>query len=339
MEVGVSREALLRSFALVFGLILFMGADYASSNFIIKNAPDARMAKEFGDTAEKCRKELAVFWLGNEMPEWSAKCPITVKVGDNLNAGGATSFRFKDGHVYDWVMDIQGSRERILDSVLPHEITHMIFASYFRRPVPRWIDEGGATFVEHESEKANYRKMLLHFLRDDIKRGIPFNKMVAMKEYPGDVMPLYAQGFSVAELLIGLGGPHKFIAFAETGMKTGNWGETVNQYYGFEDLNVLQTEWIQWVSEGSPDPVSPLKGDIVLASATLEPISSPILPKLGRSSLDKSEAPVTAFDIPPYTAEQYNVSSSSSKAVSNSEKTDTKVILEWSRFNSGNTLE
>ena len=73
----------------------------------------------------------------------------------------------------------------------------MIFASYFRRPLPRWADEGGATSVEHISEKQKHRQMLMQFLRTG--RGIAFGQMFAMTEYPQDVMPLYAQGYSLAE--------------------------------------------------------------------------------------------------------------------------------------------
>ena len=68
-------------------------------------------------------------------------------------------------------MKIQGSRERILDSVLPHEITHTIFATHFGRPLPRWADEGACTTVEHASEKAKQDKLLIQFLLTD--RGIP----------------------------------------------------------------------------------------------------------------------------------------------------------------------
>ena len=61
-------------------------------------------------------------------------------------------------------MSIQGSRQRILDSVLPHEVTHTIFASHFRQPLPRWADEGACTTVEHASERAKQEKMLIEFL-------------------------------------------------------------------------------------------------------------------------------------------------------------------------------
>ena len=67
-------------------------------------------------------------------------------------------------------MHIQGSRERILDSVLPHEITHTIFATHFGRPLPRWADEGACTTVEHVSEKAKQDNFLIQFLTPD-ERG------------------------------------------------------------------------------------------------------------------------------------------------------------------------
>ena len=47
---------------------------------------------------------------------------------------------------------ITGPKERLLNSVLPHEITHTVFAHYFKQPVPRWADEGGAVLSEDEIE-------------------------------------------------------------------------------------------------------------------------------------------------------------------------------------------
>ena len=189
---------------------------FATANFEVLNAPTVELAKLFCETAERCRSELAILWLGYKMPDWSAKCPIRVQVGETLGAGGATTFVFNNGEVYGWEMDIQGSARRIVDSVLPHEITHMILASHFRRPIPRWLDEGAATSVEHVSEKENYRRLLMQFLREDVRKGLPFNRMVALKEYPADPMPFYSQGFSVVEYLIRLGGHRQLLEFAAT---------------------------------------------------------------------------------------------------------------------------
>ena len=225
---------------------------YVTANFVIQNAPTAEMAKEFGETAENARKELAILWFGKPMPRWSEKCPISVKVGD-YGAQGELSMKFDRGEVFDWEMKVQGTRERIVDSVLPHEITHTIFASMFRKKIPRWIDEGAATSVEHISERANYQRLLLKYVDPEVRRAIPFNRIVEMKEYPKDIMPFYSQGNSIAEFLIGQGGHRRFAAFAKSGMDSENWNVAVREFYGYSDLGDLQTIWIQWVGAGFPD--------------------------------------------------------------------------------------
>ena len=168
-------------------------------------------------------------------------------------------------------MTIQGSAQRVLDSVLPHEITHMIFASYFRRPLPRWADEGGATSVEHVSEKQKHRQMLVQFLHTG--RGIAFGQMFAMTEYPQDVMPLYAQGYSLAEYLIYRGGRKKFVAFLSDGMNDGQWSAAIQRNYNIRDLSTLQDTWVAWVAQGFP----PLRADSnVMTAAVQTPARQPV---------------------------------------------------------------
>ena len=132
MDARLVRAALLA--AVILGSL---GASYRTPNFIVSTR-DAGFAKQVGDAAEKYRRELAVAWLGRELPKWGRPCPITVQEGSQLGAGGATSFMFTHGEVYGWRMKIQGPAHRVLDSVLPHEVTHTIFATHFRQPLPRW---------------------------------------------------------------------------------------------------------------------------------------------------------------------------------------------------------
>ena len=175
---------------------------------------------------------------------------LTVQAAPHLGNGGATTFVFDRGEVFGWRMSIQGSRERILDSVLPHEITHMIFASHFRRPLPRWADEGGATSVEHVSEKIKYKRILDQSLRSG--RGIAFNRMFAMTEYPRDIMPLYAQGHSLADYLIQIGGRRKYVQFIGDGLETDDWPGAISRNYGVDGLGKLQNTWLAWVKQGFP---------------------------------------------------------------------------------------
>ena len=230
-------------------------AGHRTANFIVE-APSEPLARRIGDAAEQYRHDLAVEWLGSPLPRWSRPCPIKAQVAPHLGAGGATSFVFDGGEVFGWTMTIQGSEERILDSVLPHEVTHTIFASHFRRPLPRWADEGACTTVEHPVERARQHRLLIEFLTTG--RGIAFPEMFAMREYPADVLPLYSQGYSLARYLIERGGRHKYVMFVGEGLATDDWSGALTRHYGVGNLAQMQQIWLDWVRQGCPAPPAAL---------------------------------------------------------------------------------
>ncbi|MFM7072506.1 MAG: hypothetical protein ACKO38_12020 [Planctomycetota bacterium] len=252
-------------------------AGYRTQYFIV-TASTPEYAKEVAEAAERLRKELAIDWLGRELPPWRDSCPIEV-VNDS-GAGGVTQFYFDRGQPYGWSMRIQGTRERVLDSVLPHEVTHMVFATHFGRPLPRWADEGACTTTEHVSERQKQERLLNTFLQSN--RGIPFNAMFAMTEYPGDVLPLYAQGYSLTRFLISLEGRRRFIQFVGEGLGDRRWAAAVKRNYGFADLSDLQQQWNRWVAKGGHPQLaerfrSGSAGVVQLAAANtrvVEPVSS-----------------------------------------------------------------
>jgi hypothetical protein len=268
MEAHIAR-ATFPARCLVATLVAFTlpslasAAAYRTRNFTV-DAPTPQLAKEIGDAAEAYRVSLAQEWLGRELPPWTQPCPVKAMVSPQLGAGGASSFVFDRGEVFDWKMNIQGSRERVLDSVLPHEITHTIFATHFRQPLPRWADEGACTTVEHRSEIAKQERMLIDFLKT--RRGIPFSDMFAMKEYPQDVLPLYAQGHSLSGYLIAQRGKREFLNFLADGMQDENWPRALREHYNYEHLLALQNSWLDWVKAGRPE-IKPNTGGVALASA------------------------------------------------------------------------
>jgi hypothetical protein len=271
MEARIFPAAVLLAVAVLLNPRDLLGAGTRTANFVI-DAPTPELAEEIGQAAERYRHDLAITWIGSPMPNWTRPCPIHADVAPNLGAGGATSFVFDRGEVFDWDMKIQGSEERILDSVLPHEVTHTIFASYFRRPLPRWADEGACTTVEHVSERNKQQVMLVNFLRTD--HGIAFDKLFAMKEYPHDVLPLYSEGYSLARYLIEQSGRQKFLEFVGEGMKNENWPAATQKYYGYSSLQALQDEWLDWVKQGSPTLVAQLHPSGTLAAASRPAASS-----------------------------------------------------------------
>jgi len=251
-------EARFAGAACVAAAVLSLGAGHRTPNFVVQ-AASPQVAEQVGEAAEQFRRDLAVEWLGREMPNWTNPCPIEVNVGPNLGAGGATTFMFDRGptgnmEAFGWQMSIQGSLERVLDSVLPHEVTHTIFASHFRRPLPRWADEGACGTVEHDSERQKQQGALVHYLRT--RRGIPFSQMFAMKEYPRDILPLYAQGHSLATFLIAQGGKRKYLKYVGAGLHGEEWTRVTREFYGFDNLGALQNGWLEWVRKGSRLPLA-----------------------------------------------------------------------------------
>ena len=256
-------DARLAHAVVLTAAFLSLGAGYRTENFIV-DAPTKELAEEIGRNAERYRRELALQWLGEVMPTWGEPCMLTAEVDSNLGAGGATSFVFDRGEVFGWRMEIQGSRERILDSVLPHEVTHTVFATHFRQPLPRWADEGACTTVEHASERMKQQQMLITFLKTG--RGISFSQMFAMKEYPADVMPLYSQGYSLARFLIEQHGRQAYMEFLSQGLEDERWEKALKQQYGIDNLLVLQNTWLAWVKKGSPRLELQSAGQTVLVS-------------------------------------------------------------------------
>lgn len=250
--------AILLSLAATAGTRPVSGSEPLPGNLRTRNfvvtAPNQELASQIGFAAEKYRKKLAMEWLGRELPDWPRPCMITARL--NAQAFGETSFSFASSQgrsqPFDFVMQVNGSRERILDSVLPHEISHTIFASHFGQPLPRWADEGACTTVEHISERRKNHQMLIEFLTTN--RGIPFNRMFAMKNYPRDILPLYAQGYSLCRFLIQRGGKRKFVKFMDEGLDSSDWNTAVNRHYGIENLSQLQVQWLSWVKNGCPRP-------------------------------------------------------------------------------------
>ncbi|HEY7310424.1 MAG TPA: hypothetical protein VH643_13750 [Gemmataceae bacterium] len=230
-----------------------LGASHRTPNFVVE-APDEEIARKIGESAERYRKEFAVKWLGEEMPRWEKRCPLKVTVTDNAS-GGATSFAFERGAILRIDMHIEGKADRLVASVLPHEITHTVFAYYFRAPVPRWADEGGSILSEDEKVRREHDNMVRKILQTP-GRAIPLRRLFPSKDYPRDIMVLYAEGYSVSRFLVEANDRKTFLAFVAEGMK-GDWDKACEKHYDFATVEEMEKAWLKWLrandSQGDKD--------------------------------------------------------------------------------------
>jgi hypothetical protein len=230
-----------------------MGASYRTQNFVVE-APTQALAEQVGQYAEHYRKEKAMQWLGQEMPPWPEPCPLRVTVTPNENGGGATSFAFDRGRILGQNMHIEGSVNRLLASVLPHEVTHTVFAQYFRQPVPRWADEGGAVLSEDDLERQRHDALVRNILNTP-GRAIPLRRLFALRNYPDDVMVLYAEGYSVTNFLVAQNNRQTFLAFVNQGMRSG-WDDAAKRYYNYKSVEELEQAWLQNLRDTKRQPAT-----------------------------------------------------------------------------------
>lgn len=247
---------ILRTGLILFSLLGSTGAGFQTRNFTV-TASTPQIAKQVGEAAETYRRDLAIFWLGKPLPNWSRPCKLKVKTGA-LGAGGETKFQFMGNEVLNWNMYVQGSLERILDSVLPHEVNHTIFACHFRKPLPRWADEGAATLFEHRSEQAKQLGLLNQVIRND-RELISLDRLLTMKEYPSGYRPmliLYAEGYALADFLVQQGGQQKYLKFLHDGERIG-WTQAIKANYAHGGVESLQKNWKGWILAGMPKLTDP----------------------------------------------------------------------------------
>jgi hypothetical protein len=277
-------------------------ATFTTTNFTV-SAPTDQLARRFGEMAEHFREEKAKQWLGHEMPTWPRRCPLRVEI-TQAGAGGATTFSFGDRPgVTSQQMEIHGPVQQLLYSVLPHEITHTVFAHHFGRPVPRWADEGGSVLSENDEERRTHDIRC----REILNQGKAFRLQVLfrMTEYPRDMIVLYAQGYSVSDYLVERGGGGqegraKLLRFLATGMQGNDpryhgspqsWNAAAQQVYGVDGVDALEAAWLDALRNpralvAARTPGNPTGGKATEYPATMtgsqavRSSAAPALPKL-----------------------------------------------------------
>jgi hypothetical protein len=160
------------------------------------------MARAVAHEAEYQRKEAARLWLGKELPDWPAPCEVrfTPTAPGTGPTSGVSTFTFGPPGVLTAGMEFRGGFVETLTTAVPHEVTHAVIATHFRKQVPRWTDEGIALTAEPDADQARHDELCRKLLAEG--RGVRLRVLFRMTDYPQDVMALYAQGHSVVRFLL-----------------------------------------------------------------------------------------------------------------------------------------
>jgi hypothetical protein len=239
---GVTPVRTRTSLPLILLAVASTGATWESNNFVVE-APTIEVAERIAKSAERHRKEIARLWLGKEMPDWRVPCPVRITLTPGRVGGGTTFIFDSRGGIVSQDMHLEGPLEGLLARGLPHEVTHTVFAYYFRCQVPRWADEGGSVLSEDAIERDRH-DLLVRKILNTPGRSIRLRTLFGLTKYPRDAMVLYAEGYSVTSFLVGRRNRPTFLSFVDYGM-CASWDEAVQKYYGYRDVEELEEEWLK----------------------------------------------------------------------------------------------
>lgn len=241
---------------IIYAILLLAGLiapAFGGENFVAADGESVRA--EYLQAAERARKDIAIFWTGSTLRgDWWKPCRVTVSSeGDSVGAVGATTFNFGGGEVYNWRMRVQGSRQSIRETVIPHEVSHTIIASVMRRPIARWLDEGMAGLIEVQEKlvlaRRNARRYMDH-------RHCVFQRLDE-KEYPEGregVTALYSTGLTLVEWLVEEKGTSTLWRFANDRRKP---SEKFEEFYGVTTSEAWR-RWRTWLRDRDVNAPSPL---------------------------------------------------------------------------------
>lgn len=141
-----------------------------------------------------------------------------------------------------------------LDSVLPHEITHLIFRDYVGgKNIPIWIDEGVAQWQEKgraQFAKKKMRKLLESYTPIPIERLTTLNIGKVTNE--AIVELYYVQAISLIDFLVRSYGGDNFIFFCKYLRDGKDVGEALKFTYpvSIRSVDVLHNKWLKYILDG-----------------------------------------------------------------------------------------
>ncbi len=82
-------------------------------------------------------------------------------------------------------------------------------------------------------------------------RTIPLKRLLALKNYPPDVMVLFAEGYGLTRFLVARRDHQTFLRFVRTGMDKG-WDKAVKEHYGLAGVEELEAVWLAPLRRKAP---------------------------------------------------------------------------------------
>jgi tetratricopeptide (TPR) repeat protein len=226
-----------------------------TKNFRILHRQSRELAEKAARIAETTRAQMAQKWFGDNPSAWAPPCDIYLHASANDYAAATGAPAGSPGHstmqkeargerILSRQIDLHCDQEHMLDSILPHETTHVVLSGRFgRHVVPRWVDEGIAVLTEPRGRINLHLRNLPTHRRDHQLFAV--GQLMGMDDYPRRELigAFYAQSVSLVEFLsTQAGGPAVFTKFVRDGLDNG-YEAALQRHYGMAGFAELEQRW------------------------------------------------------------------------------------------------
>lgn len=215
---------------------------------------NATTARKFSRRLERLRAAQFQLWGATRTPRpWRPRCVIYLyptnrdlvrMTGGGSKAGSAQSrpSRLRPGTMLHRRINLAADDRNLMDSTLPHEVTHVVVGDLLGGKAPRWANEGMAVLAEQMSRIQYYDQVLNRAL----KAGgwFPIKRLMLMRRYPSrpHLALYYAQSTSLVLYFVSRKDNATFIRFLRQAQR-GRYLPALRRFYGVRSYLDLQRRW------------------------------------------------------------------------------------------------
>lgn len=242
---GISVQTRLACFLMLLVIpAASRAADMAHSENFIVLAPDRTAAEEVLARAEQYRREVAVDWLGQELPPSVGRTTINIEFVDDEDR--ALTWPAEGPGRKHHKMWLTASRDRALGSTLRHEIAHVVLHTRYPDALPAWADEGIASAYDDPRRQETRRGILAWYAQTG--NWPELRGVLQSRQIPADDQAGYSVAASLTEYLLSRADKTVLLAFAVAGNKQQDWDSALAQHYSIPTVADLERQWRIWAA-------------------------------------------------------------------------------------------
>lgn len=222
-----------------------LASGFATSENFIVYADTQELADEVLKRAEEYREKLAIQWFNKPFPDGVGVTVIHVRITPKDH----TAFTFpKDLKGNYHHITIRTSKELILGGTLAHEISHALLANIFGNKMPRWIDEGIASFNDDTGRQLEMRAQIAAFAGNK-KEWPSLLQVVNQVGVTRDEKAFYAASNYLVSYLLEIGTRDELLKFAGDLRGAKDPDAVVRAHYpAIRSLADLEGRWRAWAA-------------------------------------------------------------------------------------------